>query len=76
MAPPATRFLVKAPATKDDSSLSSPDALRRSAPTSRLPQSPTLRTEALVPQPVVGVWYWTLAGVVLERSAATEAEEL
>jgi hypothetical protein len=34
------------------------------------------RRARLAPQPEAGVAYWSLAGVVFDRSAATEAEEL
>ncbi len=48
--------------------------MRRSAPVSQtsIPASP--RRAAFAPQPIAGVEYWSLAGVVVLRLAATATE--
>src|SRR4051794_2805918 len=65
---PAPRFL--------NSSWSSPDAPRTSPPASQTSEPAFPRRAALAPQPVAGVAYWLLAGVVNSRLAGVETEVL
>ncbi len=70
------RRWVKLGATYLNSSWSSPEAARRSPPASQISEPACPRRAALAPQPVAGVAYWLLAGVVNRRLAGVETEVL